>query len=88
MPSAKFSLFFRHYFQITIILVLVVCALVFLFLYQNVYQTMVAAKEIMVLQPQVIPESFDQNLLQQTQQSLIKKQQETNVSWEKLTNPF
>lgn len=85
----KFNLFFlKNIKSISIIFSILIILIIGFFLYFNFYQTIISAKQIIVLQSDIAPATINTKLLDEVELNFENKLKPTNYNWDKFSNIF
>lgn len=82
------SFLLKHLKSMSIIFSLLIILLIGFFLYFNFYQTIISAKQIIVLQTDIAPSTINTKLLDEVELNYHNKLKPTNYSWDKFSNIF
>lgn len=82
------TFFLKHLKSMTIIFSLIIIVAIGFFLYFNFYQTIISAKQIIVLQTDIAPSTVNVKLLDEVELQYENKLKTTNYSWDKFSNIF
>ncbi len=78
----------KHLKLLTIFFSFLIVLGIGIFLYFNFYQTIISAKQIIVLQSDIAPATINIKLLDQVEAKYQEKIKPTNYKWERFTNIF
>jgi len=78
----------NHIKTLTILFSILIVTGVGLFLYYNFYQTIISAKQIIILQSDIAPSTVDIRLLEQVENKFKIKTQPKNINWDNFKNIF
>ncbi len=82
------NFFLKHLKSITVLFSFVIILIIGFFLYFNFYQTIISAKQIIILQTDIAPSTVDIKLLNDVEKKYENKLKPTVFSWEKFSNIF